>query len=79
MTRTFNWRLVFKTMGVLTTLEALFMLVPTLTAWWYHEADLGAWIVSSAITWFNSWWLFNFIAWIWIFDDDMSTMIILNV
>lgn len=57
MTRTFNWRLVFKTMGVLTTLEALFMLVPTITAWWYHEADLGAWIVSSAITWFNSWWL----------------------
>ena len=29
MTRTFNWKLVFKTMGVLTTLEALFMLVPT--------------------------------------------------
>ena len=27
MTRMFNWRLVFKTMGVLTTLEALFMLV----------------------------------------------------
>ena len=57
MTRTFNWRLVFKTMGVLTTLEAIFMLIPTITAWWYHEADLGAWIVSSAITWFNSWWL----------------------
>lgn len=57
MTRTFNWRLVFKTMGVLTTLEALFMLVPTLTAWWYHEADLGAWVVSSAITWFSSWWM----------------------
>ena len=57
MTRTFNWRLVFKTMGVLTTLEALFMLVPTVTAWWYHEADLGAWIVSSAITWVSSWWM----------------------
>lgn len=57
MTRTFNWRLVFKTMGVLTTLEALFMLVPTFAAWWYHEADLGAWIVSSAITWFSSWWM----------------------
>lgn len=57
MTRTFNWRLVFKTMGVLTTLEALFMLVPTLTAWWYDEADMGAWIVSSAITWFSSWWM----------------------
>ncbi len=57
MTRTFNWRLVFKTMGVLTTLEALFMLVPTFTAWWYHEADLGAWIVSSAITWVTSIWI----------------------
>ena len=57
MTRTFNWRLVFKTMGVLTTLEALFMLVPTLTAWWYDEADLGAWIVSSGITWLSSWWM----------------------
>ena len=57
MTRTFNWRIVFKTMGVLTTLEAIFMLVPTVTAWWYHEADFGAWIVSSAITWFSSWWM----------------------
>ena len=54
MTRTFNWRLVFKTMGVLTALEALFMLVPTFTAWWYHEADMGAWIVSSVITWLSS-------------------------
>ena len=44
-------------MGVLTTLEALFMLVPTFAAWWYNEADLGAWIVSSAITWFCSWWM----------------------
>ena len=57
MTRMFNWRLVFSTMGMLTTLEALFMLVPTFTAWWYHEPDLGAWIVSSAITWFSSWWM----------------------
>ena len=57
MTRMFNWRIVFKTMGVLTTLEALFMLIPTVTAWWYHEADFGAWLVSSAITWFCSWWM----------------------
>ena len=57
MTRMFNWRLVFKTMGVLTTLEALFMLIPTFAAWWYHEADLGAWIVASAITWLSSWWM----------------------
>jgi len=57
MTRTFNWRIVFKTMGVLTTLEALFMLIPTFTAWWYHEADLGAWIAASAVTWISSWWM----------------------
>lgn len=57
MTRTFNWRLIFKTMGVLTTLEALFMLIPTFAAWWYKEADLGTWIVASAITWFCSWWM----------------------
>ena len=57
MTRTFNWKLVFKTMGVLTTLEALFMLVPTFVAWWYHEADFGAWLVSSAVTWLSSWWM----------------------
>ncbi|MBQ7631720.1 MAG: TrkH family potassium uptake protein [Paludibacteraceae bacterium] len=57
MTRTFNWRLIFKTMGVLTTLEAIFMLVPTVTAWWYDEADLGAWVVSSLITWLSSWWM----------------------
>lgn len=57
MTRTFNWRIVFKTMGVLTTLEALFMLVPTVAAWWYKEPDLGAWVISSLITWLSSWWM----------------------
>ena len=57
MTRTFNWRIVFKTMGVLTMLEAIFMLIPTFAAWWYHEADFGAWIVSCAITWISSWWM----------------------
>jgi trk system potassium uptake protein TrkH len=53
----FNWRLVFRTMGVLTLLEAQFMLIPTFAAWWYHEADLGAWIVSSVITWLSCWWM----------------------
>ena len=57
MTRTFNWRIVFKTMGVLTMLEAIFMLVPTFAAWWYHEANLGAWIASGAVTWFSCWWM----------------------
>jgi trk system potassium uptake protein TrkH len=44
-------------MGVLTTLEALFMLIPTFAAWWYHEPDLGAWIASSAVTWLSSFWM----------------------
>lgn len=57
MTRMFNWRLVFKTMGVLTLLEAQFMLIPTFAAWWYQEADLGAWIAASAITWLSCWWM----------------------
>ena len=38
-------------------LEALFMIIPTLVAWWYGEADLGAWIVSSAVTWLSCWWM----------------------
>lgn len=33
------------------------MLVPTFAAWWYHEADLGAWLVASAITWLSCWWM----------------------
>ena len=57
MTRMFNWRLVFRTMGVLTMLEAQFMLIPTFAAWWYQEADLGAWIASSAVTWLSCWWM----------------------
>ena len=57
MTRMFNWRLVFRTMGVLTMLEAQFMLIPTFAAWWYQEADLGAWIAASAVTWLSCWWM----------------------
>ena len=57
MTRIFNWRIVFKTMGVLTMLEALFMLVPTAVAFFYKEADFGAWIASSAVTWLSCWWM----------------------
>ena len=57
MTRTFNWRLVFRTMGALTTIEALFLLVPTFVSWWYNEADLVAWIAASLVTWVSSWWM----------------------
>ena len=57
MTRTFNWRIVFKTLGVLTMLEGFFMLIPTFAAWWYDEPDFGAWIASSAVTWLSSFWM----------------------
>ncbi len=57
MTRTFNWRIVFRTMGVLTLLEAIFMLIPTFAAWWYKEPDLGAWIASGVVTWLSCWWM----------------------
>ena len=57
MTRTGNWRLVFRTMGVLTLLEATFMLIPTFAAWWYKEPDLGAWIASGVVTWLSCWWM----------------------
>ena len=57
MTRTFNWRLVFKTMGVLTTIEALFMLVPSFCAWLYDDPDLEAWVTAMIITWLSSWWM----------------------
>ena len=33
------------------------MLVPTFTAWWYDEADFGAWLVTSLVTWISSWWM----------------------
>ena len=57
MTRTFNWRIVFRTMGVLTLLEAMFMLIPTFAAWWYKEPDLGAWVASGVVTWLSCWWM----------------------
>lgn len=50
MTRTFNWRLVFKTMGVLLCLEALTMSAPTIAAFWYNDPDIIAWIVSTLLT-----------------------------
>lgn len=42
--------MVLKTMGVLLCIEALFMLVPTLTSWGYDEADTGAFLVSTLLT-----------------------------
>ena len=50
MTRTFNRRLVFKTMGALLCIEALFMLVPTLVALFCGEPDFGAFLVATVLT-----------------------------
>ena len=50
MTRTFNWRLVFKTMGVLLCIEALFMLIPTFTSFGLGDPDTGAFLVSTILT-----------------------------
>ncbi len=50
MTRTFNTRLVIRVLGALLLIEALFMLVPTATAWWYDEPDLLAFVISTMIT-----------------------------
>ncbi|MGN0236175.1 MAG: TrkH family potassium uptake protein [Paludibacteraceae bacterium] len=50
MTRTFNRKIVVKTLGALLCLEALFMLVPMFTSLAYHEPDFEAWLVSMAIT-----------------------------
>lgn len=50
MTRTFNWRLVFKTMGALLCIEACFMAVPTLVTWLYGDPDGLAFAVSTLLT-----------------------------
>ncbi|MBR6017533.1 MAG: TrkH family potassium uptake protein [Paludibacteraceae bacterium] len=50
MTRVFNSKIVFRTLGALLGIETLFMLVPTLTAYLYGNSDLGAWIVSTMLT-----------------------------
>ena len=50
MTRTFNWKIVFKTLGALLLIEAIFMCAPTLVSYFYHDWDTGAFIVSTSIT-----------------------------
>ena len=50
MTRTFNRKIVVKTLGALLCLEAFFMLVPMFTALYYREPDFEVWLVSTVIT-----------------------------
>ena len=50
MTRTFNTRMVFRTMGALLLLEAIFMAVAMCVSLWYKEADTSVFLISTIIT-----------------------------
>ena len=50
MTRTFNTRIVFRTMGALLLIEALFMAIAMGVSLWYNEADSGIFLLSTIIT-----------------------------
>ena len=50
MTRTFNTRMVFRTMGALLLIEAVFMTLALGVSLWYGEADSGIFFLSTIIT-----------------------------
>lgn len=50
MTRTFNTRMVFRTMGALLLIEAVFMTLALGISLWYGEADSGIFLLSTIIT-----------------------------
>lgn len=50
MTRTFNLRMVFRTMGALLLLETLFMAMAMGVSLWYKEADSSVFLLSTIIT-----------------------------
>lgn len=50
MTRTFNTRIVFRTMGALLLIEALFMALAMGVSMWYDEPDQEVFLISTIIT-----------------------------
>lgn len=50
MTRTFNIRMVFRTMGALLLIEAVFMTLALGVSLWYNEPDNGVFLLSTIIT-----------------------------
>ena len=50
MTRTFNTRMVFRTMGALLLIEAVFMALALGVSLWYGEADSGVFLLSTIVT-----------------------------
>ena len=50
MTRTFNTRMVFRTMGALLLIEAVFMTMALGVSLWYNEADSDIFLLSTIVT-----------------------------
>ena len=50
MTRTFNTRMVFRTMGALLLIEAVFMTMALGVSLWYGEADSDVFLLSTIVT-----------------------------
>lgn len=50
MTKTFNWKIVTRTYGALLLIESLFMLIPTVAAYMYHDPDGASFAISTLIT-----------------------------
>ena len=50
MTRTFNTRMVFRTMGALLLIEAVFMTIALGVSLWYGEADSDVFLLSTIVT-----------------------------
>ena len=50
MTRTFNTRMVFRTMGALLLIESVFMTLALGVSLWYGEADSDIFLLSTIVT-----------------------------
>lgn len=50
MTKTFNWKIVIRTYGALLLIESLFMLIPTVVGYLYHDPDSASFAISTLIT-----------------------------
>lgn len=50
MTKTFNWKIVLKTLGALLVIETLFLAMPAALSYWEREPELGSWLVTLVLT-----------------------------
>lgn len=56
MSRTFNTRLVAKTLGALVLMESVFMAIATAISWMYHDSDRDSFLVATLCTFSGSLW-----------------------